>query len=86
MALLNTKDVRHRSHGFPKFMPGWKVPYKVLEKVGKVACCLALPVELKMHPVFHVSAETCEEGSAAATASSSCASQWRCSFHCGQNT
>ena len=27
----------------------------MLEKVVKVACCLALPVELKMHHVSHVS-------------------------------
>ena len=52
--MLNTKNVRHRSPGSSKFMPRWMGPYKMLEKVGTVAYRLALPIELKMHPVFHV--------------------------------
>ena len=50
--MLSTMNVRHRSPGSPKFMPGWMRPYRVLKRVGEVAYRLALPVELKMHPVF----------------------------------
>ena len=51
--MLNTNNVRHRSPGTPKFMPRWMGPFRVLKRDGKVAYCLALPAELRMHPVFH---------------------------------
>ena len=53
--LWNTCNVRNRSPGCSKLMPRWIGPFKVLETVGKVAYRMELPLELKMHPVFHVS-------------------------------
>ena len=39
-----------------KLSPRFIGPYEILERVGPVAYCLALPTELaKLHDVFHVS-------------------------------
>ena len=39
-----------------KLSPGFIRPYEILERIGLVAYCLALPPELaKLHNVFHVS-------------------------------
>jgi hypothetical protein len=38
-----------------KLVPKFYGPYTVLKHVGQVAYQLALPSQLKLHPVFHVS-------------------------------
>ena len=38
-----------------KLSPKYCGPYKVLQKIGSMACKLELPASLCVHPVFHVS-------------------------------
>lgn len=40
---------------FPKLSAKYYEPYQILQKVGKVAYKLSLPVQLLLHPTFYVS-------------------------------
>lgn len=37
-----------------KLQPRYFGPYKIIEVINQVACCLELPPGLRLHPVFHV--------------------------------
>ena len=55
--VLSTKHVHLKipRGGTAKLMPKYIGPFKVLERLGSVAYRLALPRNLRMHPVFHMS-------------------------------
>jgi hypothetical protein len=54
--LLSTANLRLRTDGpAGKFNPRWCGPFKILERIGKVAYKLELPSTMRVHPVFHVS-------------------------------
>jgi len=53
--LLSTKHIQLKNPGARKLLPLWIGPFKVLERVGKVAYKLQLADGMKMHNVFHVS-------------------------------
>ncbi|CDJ62605.1 Similar to Transposon MAGGYgagandpolgenehomologues, related [Eimeria necatrix] len=42
------------SSSCPKFEPRYRGPFKIIERIGTVACCLALPPTYEYHNVFHV--------------------------------
>jgi Reverse transcriptase (RNA-dependent DNA polymerase)/RNase H-like domain found in reverse transcriptase/Integrase zinc binding domain/Integrase core domain/Retroviral aspartyl protease len=55
MVLLNSKHYQLKGVGKEKLKPKFVGPYKILQKINKVAFKLHLPGSLKIHPVFHVS-------------------------------
>jgi hypothetical protein len=52
--LLSTVNFKLAHPGTRKLLPKWVGPFKVIERVGKVAYKVELPPNLKMHNVFHV--------------------------------
>jgi hypothetical protein len=52
--LLSTVNFKLAHPGTRKLLPKWVGPFKVIERIGKVAYKVELPPNLKMHNVFHV--------------------------------
>ena len=52
---LDTRNLTLKTTGPNKLLPKYVGPFKVIQKVGKVAYKLELPNTMKCHPVFHVS-------------------------------
>ena len=52
--LLSTKNIQWKHPGARKLLPLWIGPFKIVQKVGKVAYKLDLPPEMRMHNVFNV--------------------------------
>jgi hypothetical protein len=53
--LLSTKYLQLKNPRARKLLPKWIGPFKIKERVGRIAYRLDLPETLKIHPVFHVS-------------------------------
>jgi transposase InsO family protein len=52
--LLSTKNIQWKHPGARKLLPLWIGPFKILQKIGKVAYKLQPPEGMKMHNVSHV--------------------------------
>jgi hypothetical protein len=52
--LLSTINFKLVHPGTRKLLPKWVGPFRVIERIGKVAYKVELPPNLKMHNVFHV--------------------------------
>jgi hypothetical protein len=48
-------DVPQANQKDNKLSPNYYGPYKVLQKIGTMACKLEFPASSRVHPVFHVS-------------------------------
>ena len=44
-----------RLESFPKLAARYCGPFEILEKIGPIACMLALSAYMRVHNVFHVS-------------------------------
>ena len=53
--LLSASNFKLKMLGARKLLPRWIGPFKVLKRVGKVACKIELPETLKIHNLFHIS-------------------------------
>ena len=53
--LLSASNFKLKMLGARKLLPRWIGPFKVLKRVGKVACKIELPETLKINNLFHIS-------------------------------
>ena len=53
--LLSTVNLKLKARGIRKLWPKFIGPFQVIRQIGKVAYELALPTNMKVHPIFHVS-------------------------------
>ena len=55
MVLLSTQDIGLYCSGSPKLLPRFIGPFQILRRIGDLAYKLALPSNMRIHDVFHVS-------------------------------
>ena len=53
--LVSTANIKLKVSRARKFLPRWIGPFRIVKRIGVVACRVQLPNTFKIHSVFHVS-------------------------------